>query len=113
MISDFICLEVAEQTEGRTMYICSLPDPNISHEDQMVACGYVWLLQDPASGTCSVWIGLRDNFKDLCAGETYQRNHFVRTILYLVGQDTGFELTEAKIVLSDIDGYFNGYVHEL
>lgn len=113
MISDFICMEKMEQSDKRTTYICSLPDPDISHEDQMVSCGYVWFLQSKGSEPCSVWIGLRSNFRELCVGEIYQRYHFVRTILELIGQDAGCELTDVRIILSDFAGHFEGSLHEL
>lgn len=111
MISDFIVLEEMEGSENRTVYMCSLPDPNLEHEDGMIFCGYVQRWWDPDME--GINIELLDNFKALCAGDTYQRKHFVSAVLDILEWSAGHSLKDAEILLHDFLGEFVGLVQDL
>jgi len=104
MISDFICLEEMEGSANSMIYMCSLPDPDLEHEDSMVLCGYVRLWQNPNTSDCTLNIELQRNFASLCAGETYERDHLVFTILDIIRRDTGLALNTVRTLLYDFDG---------
>lgn len=108
MISDFIFLEEIERSTYRIAYTCSLPDPDIYGDDKMILCGNINLQEDYATGICTIKIELLDNFKSLCIGDVYQRKHFVRTVFDVIELNTEFELDDAKIILKDYIGDFEG-----
>ena len=113
MISEFICLEMIERSDEGTMYQCSLPDPDIEHEDSMVLCGFVQFCRyfDLAGDT--IKIVLLSSFEKLCIGDIYQRKQFVSTILDIVRRDTYFEENEIRIILCDFEGNFIGQLRDL
>jgi len=104
MISDFICLEEMEGSENSVIYMFSLPDPNLEHGDDMVLCGYVQVWQDLGTDAFTINIELLDNFKELCDGDTYHRKQLVSTIMDIVSQNTGFDLSDSRIQLQDYIG---------
>lgn len=113
MISDFIGLERVRCSSQGMEYQCSLPDPDIEHEEQMVLCGYVRVYWDSDRAGDIIKIELLGNFRELCIGDIYQRKHFVSTILYLISRDTYFEENNVRIILHDFEGCFIGMLHEL
>lgn len=104
MISDFICLEEMEGSSTGVVYMCSLPDPDLTHDDHMVLCGYVRLWQEPDDDIPTINIELLPNFEELCAGDTYQREAFVAAILDLIACDTGLDFSESRIQIRDFIG---------
>lgn len=113
MISEFICLEMIERSDEGTMYQCSLPDPDIEHEDSMVLCGYVQFCRDSDTAGDTIKIELLSNFRELCIGDIYQRKQFVSTILDVIRRDTYFEENDVRIILYDFEGSFIGQLHDL
>ena len=114
MISEFIYMEILQRSDYSVTYTCHLPDPDIYGDFSMVLCGYVNLREDVVSGDCTVRIELMDNFEQLCIGDTYQREDFLKTVLYMLRRDTCFELDHAKIVLKDFMGSYVGTpIHEM
>ena len=113
MISEFICLEEVQGSDHSVTYMCSLPDPDIDSDLKMIHCGMVHLWEDFASGDCTIYIELLDNFQLLCAGDTYQRKPFLSTILYMLNCKTAFELTHAKIIVKDFMGSYEGCANML
>ncbi len=113
MISEFICLEMIKRSSEDTIYRCSLPDPDIEHEDSMVLCGYVQFFRDFDTMGATIKIELLSNFRELCAGDIYQRKQFVSTILDLIRRDTYFEENDVRIILYDFKGSFIGKLHDL
>lgn len=98
-----------------TIYRCSLPDPDIEHEDSMVVCGYVQLCRHSAAACATIKIELLSNFRELCVGDIYQRKQFASTILNLIRRDTYFEENDVRIILYDFEGsfIFMGKLHDL
>ena len=113
MISEFICLEMIESSSEDTMYRCSLPDPDIEHEDSMVLCGYVQLRRDSDTAGDTIKIELLSNFSELCIGDIYQRKQFVSTVLDIIRRDTYFEEKDVRIILRDFEGSFTGQLRDL
>lgn len=113
MISEFICLEMIKRSSEDTMYRCSLPDPDIEHEDSMVLCGYVQFCRGFDTVGDTIKIELLSNFRELCIGEIYQQKQFVSTILGIIRRDTYFEEDDVRIILYDFEGSFIGKLHNL
>lgn len=113
MISDFICLEMIKRSSEDTMYRCSLPDPDIEHEDSMVLCGYVQFCRNSGMAGDTIKIELLSNFRELCIGDVYQRKQFVSTILDIISRNTYFEENHVRIILYDFEGSFIGKLHDL
>lgn len=113
MISEFICLEMIKRSDEGTMYQCSLPDPDIEHEDSMVLCGFVQFCRYSDLVGDTIKIVLLSNFRELCIGDIYQRKQFVSTILDIIRRDKYFEENDVRIILYDFDGSFIGKLHDL
>lgn len=113
MISEFICLEMIESSSESIMYQCSLPDPDIEHEDNMVLCGFVQLCRYFDLEDDTIKILLLNNFEKLCIGDIYQRKQFVSTILDIIRHDIYFEENDIRIIMCDFEGNFIGKLHDL
>ena len=108
MISEFIWLDLTEQSEHSLCCSCSLPDPDPYTDDSMVICGYIGYQEISNTGSATINIRLFDNFEDLCVGDIYQRKDFVQTILFVLQGNYGIDFQEIRIVLSDCWGEYSG-----
>lgn len=111
MISLFLDIVKTRKTDTTLEYACILPDPSPYGEDRMVACGKV--VVSMAVFPASIDIEMDDFFQDLCEGETYQRKHFVSTLIELIQFQTGEILDDSIIHLKDFLGEFQGTVDDL
>lgn len=113
MISDFLSLELLQESTHSRDYVCSLPNPDIYGDFKMIVCGHIHIQENIVSGECAVQIELLDNFESLCIGDTYQRRYFVYTVLDIIRWDSDYVLECPKIVLKDYIGSYVGYAHTL
>lgn len=113
MISDFIWIELIQQSENRLCFSCNLPDPNPYTEEKMITCGNIVLQKEMYSPCETLEITLFQNFMSLCIGETYQRYHFVQTILYILQNKFGVLVTDVNIKLFDSWGSSFGKLADL
>lgn len=108
MISEFIWLDLTEQSEHSLCCFCSLPDPDPYTDDSMVICGNVEYQEISNTGSATINIRLFDNFEDLCVGDIYQRKDFVQTILFVLEGNYGLDFQNIRVVLSDCWGEYSG-----
>ncbi len=113
MISDFIWIEFVEQSENSLCFSCSLPDPNLYTEEEMIICGSIVLRKEIDSPCETLDITLFQNFMSLCIGDTYQRHDFVQTIVFVLENKFGIFITNAYIKLLDSWGEFYGKLADL
>lgn len=108
MISDFIWIELIEQTENHIICSCSLPDPDLDSDEDMLVCGKVECVFGINDENDTLKIMLFDNFKDLCVGDFYQRKNFVQTIILVLNMKYQIEMQDANIVFVDCWGEYSG-----
>ena len=106
MISEFIWLELVEQTKNSLRVSCSLPDPGLYSDEEMIVCGEIE--SDFNNDTATVKVSLFDNFKNLCVGDSYQRKNFVQTVIMILNMKYGVDIQSAYVVLSDCWGTYSG-----
>lgn len=108
MISEFIWLELIEQKKNRICCSCSLPDPDLDSDEDMIVCGDIECLFDFNSGNVTMKIFLYENFKSLCVGDSYQRKNFVQTLILALRVKYGVILQNVYIILTDCWGSYSG-----
>lgn len=113
MISDFIYLEKKCCSKGIIIFCCSLPDPGEFSECDMIECGRIIVDLSYLPNQSRIEIELFENFKTLCVGETYQRNHFVNTILDIIQMKIGYSILNPLIVLKDFVGEVTGNISDI
>lgn len=108
MISEFIWIELIEQTKNSILCSCSLPNPDLDGEEEMVVCGRIEYLYNLELGCDTLRINLFNNFKCLCVGDTYQRKNFVQTIVLMLNIKYEIRIQNIHIILSDCWGTYSG-----
>ena len=113
MISDFIWLEQVEKESGHLCFTCSLPDPDLNNDDDMIVCGTIKCLYNDCLPNNEITISLFDNFVDLCVGDTYQRAAFVQTISFLLCTKYGVGTKDSFFYISDCWGTCEGTIDNI
>lgn len=113
MISEFIWIDLIEQTNSSFHCFCSLPDPNLENEDEMVVCGDITCDCQITTKVVNVVIKLYTNFKELCIGDIYQRKDFVKTLFYIIKIKYGLCFDDVKIDLYDSWGEYSGSLDDI
>lgn len=108
MISEFIWLELIEQTKNGILCSCNLPNPDLDSDEKMVVCGRIEYLYDLELDCDILKINMFNNFKCLCVGDTYQRKNFVQTIVLALNMKYKIHMQNIHITLSDCWGTYSG-----
>lgn len=108
MISDFIWLEQIEQTKEGIICSCSLPNPDLDDEEEMIICGQVEYLYGLEPNSETLRIDLFNNFRHLCVGDTYQRKNFVQAIVLALNINYKIRMQNIHINISDCWGTYSG-----
>ena len=113
MISDFVWLDQVNRRDGKLCCTCSLPDPDLESDDEMIVCGFVECAYDDKLANNEISIVLSEKFEKLCIGDSYQRKHFAQTIAFILNSKYGININDAIFHISDNWGCCEGSIDQI
>lgn len=113
MISEFLWLELIEESEYSIHCSCNLPNPDFYDDEEMIQCGDVFYNFAPQMDAPIISINLFDNLKELCVGDTYQRKDFVEMIIFSLKMNYGVAYADPHIELKDCWGIYSGNLNSI